>query len=110
MIGVTLAAGLADVVVAGPGLGWPTGAALVVAGTFCAFRVRRSDAAVAVTAPAIAFLLACVTVGQIGVISTGGVILGRGVTVFFALADNWMWIVGTTLIALVIVLLRARRR
>jgi hypothetical protein len=31
------------------------------------------------------------------------------VVVFFTLADNWIWIIGTTLVALVIVVVRRRR-
>ena len=68
-----------------------------------------SDAAVAVIAPPIAFLVATITVGQIGMSATGG-FLGRVVGTFFMLADNWVWIIGSTIVALAIVLVRGRGR
>jgi hypothetical protein len=35
--------------------------------------------------------------------------LNRVVVTFFTLADNWFWVIGATLAALVIVLVRRRR-
>ena len=106
-IGATIIAGAIDIVVGGAGLGLVTGIVLLLATVFCALRVRRADASVAVIAPPIAFLLAALTTGQIGQSSTGG-FLGRIVNTFFMLADNWVWIIGSTVVALVIVLVRGR--
>jgi hypothetical protein len=35
--------------------------------------------------------------------------INRAVVTFFTLADNWMWVIGATLAALVIVVVRRRR-
>lgn len=107
-IGATLVAGVLDIFIGGAGLGLVTGVVFLIASLFCALRVRISDAAVAVIAPPIAFFIAAITVGQVGQSSTGG-LLGRFVNTFFMLADNWIWIVGATVIALAIVLVRVRR-
>lgn len=107
LIGATLIAGAIDIFVGGAGLGIVTGVVFLIASIFCALRVRRSDAAVAVIAPPIAFFIAAITVGQVGQSSTGGM-LGRFVNTFFMLAGNWMWIIGATVVALVIVLVRGR--
>jgi hypothetical protein len=53
--------------------------------------------------------VATITVGQVGMSSTGG-FLGRVVGTFFMLADNWVWIIGSTVAALAIVLVRGRGR
>lgn len=107
-IGATVAAGVLDILIGGAGLGVTTGVVLLIASVFTALRVRIADAAVAVIAPPIAFFVAAITVGQIGQSSTGGFI-GRVVNTFFMLAGNWLWIIGATLIALVIVFVRSRR-
>lgn len=108
-IGATVVAGALDILIGGPGLGLTTGVVLLIASIFSALRVRVSDAAVAVIAPPIAFLVATITVGQVGMSSTGG-FLGRVVGTFFMLADNWVWIIGSTVAALAIVLVRGRGR
>ena len=110
VIGATLLFGLVDVFVGGAGLGLVTGLALLIASAFAALTVRAGDLAVAVIAPPIAFFLAAITIGQIGVTITGGALIGRGVSVFFTLADNWLWVIGSTLLALAIVIVRAQRR
>ncbi len=109
VIGVTVVAGLLDAFIAGPGPGWLTGIALIAVSTFAALRVRAADAAVAVIAPPLAYFIASVTVGQIGQSSSGGFV-GRFVTEFFMLASGWVSIIAATLIALVIVIVRGRRR
>lgn len=106
--GVTLVLGLLDAFIAGPGLGMLTGIGLVVATAFAALRVRHDDSAVCIITPPLAFFVAAITVGQIGQSSSGG-LLGRAVLVFFMLADNWIWIIGATLVALAIVLVRGRQ-
>jgi hypothetical protein len=110
VIGATLLFGLVDVFVGGAGLGLVTGLGLLISSAFAALTVRTGDLAVAVIAPPIAFFIAAITIGQIGVTITGGALIGRGVTVFFTLADNWLWVIFSTLLALAIVIVRAQRR
>jgi len=110
VIGATLLFGLVDVFVGGAGLGLVTGLGLLISSAFAALTVRTGDLAVAVIAPPIAFFIAAITIGQIGVTITGGALIGRGVTVFFTLADNWLWVIVSTLLALAIVIVRAQRR
>ena len=110
VIGSTLLFGCIDIFVAGAGLGLVTGLGLLISSAFAALTVRTGDLAVAVIAPPIAFFIAAITIGQIGVTITGGALIGRGVTVFFTLADNWLWVIVSTLIALAIVIVRAQRR
>ena len=110
VIGSTLLFGCIDIFVGGAGLGLVTGLALLISSGYAALTVRAGDLAVAVIAPPIAFFLAAITVGQIGVTITGGALIGRAVAVFFTLADNWAWVIGSTLIALIIVIVRAQRR
>lgn len=110
VIGATLLASLIDIFIGGAGLGLTTGLVLLIASVYAALAVRTGDLAVAVIAPPIAFFIAAITFGQIGVTVTGGVLIGRAVAVFFTLADNWLWVIGSTLIALIIVIVRAQRR
>ena len=83
-----------------------TGIGLLLVSIFAAFTVRTYDGIHAIFAPAIAFFVASITAGQVGVTATG--LTGRAVVVFFLLGGNWMWIVGSTVAALVIVALRRR--
>lgn len=106
--GATLLFGLIDALVFGPGLGWLTGIALIVASVLAALRVRMDTAPSAIFAPPLAFFVAAITVGQIGQSVASGV-LSRAVVVFFLLAENWLWIIGATLAALVIVVVRMRQ-
>ena len=110
VIGATLLFSLVDIFVGGAGLGFVTGVALLISSAFAALTVRTGDLAVAVIAPPIAFFIAAITIGQIGVTITGGALIGRGVAVFFTLADNWLWVIVSTLLALAIVIVRAQRR
>ncbi|MSW94413.1 MAG: hypothetical protein F2923_03385 [Actinobacteria bacterium] len=109
VIGTTLIAGFLDSFISGTGLGWLTGIALLAASVFCAIRVRVSDASVAVIAPPLAYGIAAITVGQLGQSRAGGAFISAFVNGFFTLADNWFWVISTTLIALAIVVVRARR-
>lgn len=104
----TMVAGLASAIFLGSGTGWVTGVVLLLASVLVAARIRIPDASVAVIAPPIAFFLACITVGQIGLSGTGGLI-GRVIDVFFALAAGWYWVIGPAVIALAIVIWRRRR-
>lgn len=109
VIGTTLVAGFLDSFISGTGLGWLTGIALIAASVFCALKVRVSDASVAVIAPPLAYGIAAVTVGQLGQSRAGGALISAFVNGFFTLADNWFWVISTTLVALAIVVVRARR-
>lgn len=106
--GAALLFGLIDAVVFGPGLGWLTGIALVLASVVAAVRVRLDTAPSAIFAPPLAFSVAAVTVGQIGQPVASGM-LSRAVVIFFELAENWLWIIGATIAALVIVVARTRQ-
>ena len=105
----TFVVGLANAFLLGPGIGWPTGLALVLSSIFGALRIRLVDASVAVIAPPLAFLAAAATAGQIGMSMAGGPIIAAGSNLFFALSSNVLWIVGATLVSLAIVLIRSRR-
>ena len=109
VIGVTLLVAFANVLIAGGTVGWPTGLALVISSVYSALTVRREDDTVAIIVPPVAFLIAALTAGQLFIGSAEGSILNRAVVAFFTLADNWIWIIGATAAALVIVLVRRRR-
>jgi hypothetical protein len=70
--------------------------------------VRPIDLWVAVIAPPLAFLVATLTAGQISPTS-GTSLTGRAATVFVTLGLNAPWIIGATMLALVIVLVRRAR-
>jgi hypothetical protein len=109
VIGVTVLVGFANALLTDGDVGWPTGLALLVSSVYAALTVRRSDDVVAIIVPPLAFLLTAMTAGQLLLGSAEGSLLNRAVIVFFTLADNWMWIIGSTAAALVIVLVRRRR-
>ncbi len=109
VIGVTLLVAFANVLIAGGKVGWPTGVALVVSSVYAALTVRREDDTVAIIVPPVAFLVAALTAGQLSIGSAEDSLLNRAVVAFFTLADNWIWIIGATAAALVIVLVRRRR-
>lgn len=106
---VTLLAGLVDVLL-GAGLGWIWGVGMLISSAYAAFAARRGDGTYAVTAPAIAALLSVITVAQMNLGASGGGLFDRAVVAFFALGDHWTWIIGSTLVALIIVAVRARTR
>lgn len=109
VIGVTLIVGFINAWLSDGDLGWPTGLALAVSTVYAALTVRRQDDVVAIIVPPLAFLAAALTAGQLFLGAADASILNRAVVVFFTLADNWPWIIGSTLAALVIVLVRRRR-
>ena len=109
VFGVTLLVAFADALIFGGELGWPTGIALVASSVYCALTVRREDDVVAIIVPPLAFLLAALTAGQLFRGPTAGDVLNRAQLVFFTLAYNWYWVIGATLLALIIVLVRRRR-
>lgn len=109
VIGVTVLVAFANALLADGDLGWPTGLALLVSSVYAALTVRREDDTVAMIVPPLAFLAASLTAGQLFLGSAEGSLINRAVIVFFSLADNWIWIIGSTVVALVIVLVRRRR-
>ena len=109
VIGVTVIVGVINAWLGGGELGWPTGVALVASSVYCALRVRRDDDVVAFITPPIAFFLAAITAGQAFRGASGGGLINRAQLVFFTLAYNWYWVIGATVVALVIVLVRRRR-
>ena len=109
VIGVTVLVGFANALLARGDIGWPTGLALLASSVYAALVVRREDDTVAIIVPPIAFLVAALTAGQLFLGSAEGTILNRAVVVFFTLADNWVWVIGATVAALAIVLVRRRR-
>jgi hypothetical protein len=106
---VTLVLGLLDVLL-GAGLGWIWGLGMLISSAYAAFAVRLGDGTYAVTAPAIAALLSVITVAQLNLGASGGSLFDRAVVAFFALGDHWTWIIGSTLLALIVVGLRSRTR
>jgi len=109
VIGVTVLVGLANAMLGDGILGWPTGIALLASSTYAAIAVRRSSDTIAFLMPPVAFLLATVTVGQAFLGPTKASLLGRAEVTFTTLGTNWVWIIGSTIVALVIVLVRRRR-
>jgi len=101
--------GIVNALFLGPGIGWPTGVALLASSLFCALRIRLVDASVAVIAPPLAFLAAAATAGQIGMGMAGGPVIGVASNLFFALSTNVLWVLGATLASLLIVVIRTRR-
>jgi hypothetical protein len=109
VFGLTLVVGFINAWLASGTIGWPTGVALVAASVYCALRVRRDDDVVAMITPPLAFFVAAITAGQLLLGAQAGSLLNRAQKVFFTLADNWYWVIGATLAAVIIVLVRRRR-
>lgn len=108
--GVTVVMGFADALVVGQSqLGWLTGVSLLAASVYGAIVVRREDAIIAVIAPPLAFFLATITAGQFTLPTTGDLLLREAFMIVTTLGANAVWIFGSTIIALVIVLVRRRR-
>ena len=109
VIVVTLIAGLIDAFAFGEGLGAFTGVFLLIATVIAALRVNVQDAIVPVLAAPIAMLIAAATVGQLNLGNSGTSLTSRGVAFFFTFADNWLWIFGSVIIALIIMIVRRSR-
>ncbi len=105
-IGVTVILAFGETLFFGGEPGAITGIGLLVVSVFAAFAVRTRDAVNAIFAPPIAFFIAAITAGQFDV--TANDLSGRAVALFFLLGASWIWIVGSTVAALVIVALRRR--
>ena len=110
VIGITVVMGFADALVVGrTQLGWLTGVSLLAASIYGALVVRREDAVIAVIAPPLAFFLATITAGQLTLPPTGDLLVREAFMIVTTLGANAVWIFGSTLVALVIVLVRRRR-
>lgn len=110
VIGVTVVMGFADALVVNrTQLGWLTGVALLAASVYGAVVVRREDALIAVVAPPLAFFLATITAGQLTLPPTGDLLVREAFMIVTTLGANAAWIFGSTIVALVIVLIRRRR-
>ncbi len=104
----TILVGFADALI-NDSLGIITGIALLVSSVYCALLVRPADIWAAAIIPPLAFLAATLTAGQLTLDSAGSFIVREGYMILKTLAQNAPWIVGTTLICLVIVIVRRRR-
>ena len=110
VLGVTVVMGFADALVVGrTQLGWLTGVSLLAASAYGALVVRQQDAIVAVIAPPLAFFLATITAGQLTLPPTGDLLVREAFMIITTLGANAVWIFGSTLVALAIVLVRRRR-
>jgi hypothetical protein len=110
VIGVTVVMGFADALVVGrTQLGWLTGISLLAASIYGALVVRREDAIIAVIAPPLAFFLATITAGQLTLPPTGDLLVREAFMIIATLGANAIWVFGSTLVALAIVLVRRRR-
>jgi hypothetical protein len=90
-------------------LGILTGIALLVTSVYCALLVRPADIWAAVVMPPLGFLAAALTAGQLTLDSAGSLVVREGYMLLKTLAQGAPWIIGTTAICLVIVLVRRRR-
>lgn len=108
VIGVTVVAGFVNVLLFGPEINAITGVVLAVVSVVAALLVRRADDVTAIIAPPLAFGLAAVTAAQIGLSTT--TLANRFITAFFTLGNNWFWVIGSALAAMVIVAVRRRSR
>jgi hypothetical protein len=110
VVGITVVMGFADALVVGrTQLGWLTGVSLLAASVYGALVVRREDAVIAVIAPPLAFFLATITAGQLTLPPTGDLLVREAFMIITTLGANAVWIFGSTLVALAIVLVRRRR-
>ena len=105
-VGVTLVFGLVDVLIFGGEPGALSGFGLLAVSVFASLAIRSQDDSQAIFAPAIAFFVMAMTVGQINVTDTS--LINRFVSVFFTLGNNWYWVIGSTIIALGVVAFRRR--
>lgn len=109
IIGVTVIVAFANALLLGGKVGWPTGLALLIVTVFCALKVRRDDDITVIITPPIAFFIAAITAAQLFIGESQRSLINRAVVMFFTLAENWVWIIGSTIVAAVIVIVRRRR-
>ena len=108
VVGVTVLVGFAEALIRHE-IGWLTGLALLVSSVYAAVVVRRADIWAAVVVPPLAFLAAALTAGQLTLDTSGSLLIREGFTLFRTLATDAPWILGSTAVCLVIVLVRRRR-
>jgi hypothetical protein len=108
VISVTVLVAFADALI-NDKLGIITGVALAVSSIYAAVTVRRAVIWAAVVMPPIAFLIAALTAGQLTLDSSGSLLIREAYMLFRTLAVNAPWILGTTVVCLVIVLVRRAR-
>ena len=108
VVSVTVLVAFADALI-NDKLGILTGVALAVSSIYAALTVRRADIWAAVVVPPLAFLVAALTAGQLTLDSSGSLVLREAYMLFRTLAVNAPWILGTTIVCLVIVLVRRAR-
>jgi hypothetical protein len=108
VISVTVLVAFADALI-NDRLGILTGVALAASSIYAAVAVRRADIWAAVVMPPLAFLVATLTAGQLTLDASGSLLLREAYMLFRTLAVNAPWILGTTLVCLVIVLVRRAR-
>lgn len=104
----TIAAAAADIAVTG-GIGWLTGAVLVVVAAIGALVVARPDDVFAVFSPPIALLVATLTVGQLSAPPVGNFWLDQAFLVTDVLGRGAPLLFAATGLALAIILVRRRR-
>ena len=90
-------------------IGVLTGVALLGSSVYAALVVRRVDIWAAVVMPPLAFLVATLTAGQLTQTRTGHFFIDQGSLLLLVLGRNALWVLGTSLVCLVIVLVRRRR-
>lgn len=110
VMGVTVLVAIANALLSSGSLTWITGIALVASSAYAALTVRRDDDIHAVIAPPLAFALAALTAAQVFAGPAVQSVFDRAVVWFFALADNWYWIIGATVLSLAIVIVRRYRK
>ncbi len=106
VVGATVLLGFADAIIT-KRIGLLTCLALLVSSVYAALVVRRGDIWAAVVVPPLAFLAALLTAGQL-TLGAGSKTTAEGFMVFQGLSTNAPWVIGTTLVCLVIVLVRRR--
>ena len=106
VMGVTVGVAFINAWLSSGKLGWPTGVALLLSSIFAAVTVRRRDDFHAMVVPPLAFALAALTAPQVFVGQVISSILNRADIAFVTLAENWIFIIGSTLAAVVIVVVR----
>lgn len=105
--GVTIAFGFIEALLR-HSIGTITGVALLIVTVVAALRLRPADIWAAVVMPPLAFLAALVTAGQLTVAKSGSFVSQQALNIVSGLALNAPWIIGSTAVALVIVLIRRR--
>jgi len=81
---------------------------LVLATAVCAYKVREKDFAATFWAPAISWFVAVITVGQLATNNGGSWKVQQVFLLVYGLGSHFLWILGTTVLAVVIHYYRGR--